>query len=81
VRLVELAHKLGTPAYLIDGPAQLQPGWLVGVDRIGMTAGASAPHSMVDATLRVLRELGPLTVTEHVTATEDIQFTLPPTSR
>ena len=44
-RLRELAEQCGRPAYLIDGPEDIQPAWLAGVARVGVTAGASTPVS------------------------------------
>jgi 4-hydroxy-3-methylbut-2-en-1-yl diphosphate reductase len=74
VRLVELARRAGTPAYLIDDAGDIDPAWLVGVRTVGVTAGASAPPRLVD---EVVAALGPVTVLERETATESIRFTLP----
>jgi 4-hydroxy-3-methylbut-2-enyl diphosphate reductase len=74
VRLVELARRAGTPAYLIDDAGDIRPEWLAGVRTIGLTAGASAPPRLVD---EVLAALAPGTVVERETATESIRFTLP----
>jgi 4-hydroxy-3-methylbut-2-enyl diphosphate reductase len=74
VRLVELARRAGTPAYLIDDAGDIRPEWLVGVHTVGLTAGASAPPRLVD---EVLAALAPGTVLERETATESIRFTLP----
>lgn len=81
VRLVELAHRHGTPSYLIDEPSDIRPEWLDGVEVVGLTAGASAPPQLVEATLAVLAELGPITVVERETTRETIHFTLPSTVR
>src|SRR5262249_57658569 len=51
VRLVETAERAGTPAHLIDGPSDIQLGWLAGVSTVGLTPGPSAPPAVVDATL------------------------------
>jgi 4-hydroxy-3-methylbut-2-enyl diphosphate reductase len=75
--LVELAERLGVPAHLIDGPADLRPEWLTGVTSVGVTAGASAPPELVDAVVAALRALGAVTVTERVTAVEDTHFNPP----
>ncbi|GAA1114898.1 4-hydroxy-3-methylbut-2-enyl diphosphate reductase [Nocardiopsis composta] len=77
VRLVELAERHGTPARLIDGPADIRPGRLAGVSSIGLTASASAPPALVEEVLSALRGLGPLSVTEHETTRETVRFTLP----
>jgi 4-hydroxy-3-methylbut-2-enyl diphosphate reductase len=74
VRLVELARRAGTPAYLIDDASDIRPEWLTGVRTVGLTAGASAPPRLVD---EVLAALAPGTVIERETATESIRFTLP----
>jgi 4-hydroxy-3-methylbut-2-enyl diphosphate reductase len=74
VRLVELARRAGTPAYLIDDAGDIRPEWLAGVRTVGLTAGASAPPRLVD---EVLAALAPGTVVERETATESIRFTLP----
>jgi 4-hydroxy-3-methylbut-2-en-1-yl diphosphate reductase len=74
VRLVELARRGGTPAYLIDDAGDIRPEWLDGVRVVGLTAGASAPPRLVD---EVVAALGPDTVVERETAIESIQFTLP----
>jgi 4-hydroxy-3-methylbut-2-enyl diphosphate reductase len=77
VRLVETAERAGTPAHLIDGPSDIQLGWLDGVSTIGLTAGASAPPSVVDDIIAALSGLGPCEVTERVITTENIKFSLP----
>jgi 4-hydroxy-3-methylbut-2-enyl diphosphate reductase len=74
VRLVELARRGGTPAYLIDDAGDIRPEWLAGARVVGLTAGASAPPRLVDD---VLAALAPDTVVERRTATESIHFTLP----
>jgi 4-hydroxy-3-methylbut-2-enyl diphosphate reductase len=76
-RLVETAERAGRPAYLIDGPEDIELGWLAGVSTIGLTAGASAPPAVVDEIVAALRGLGPVEVTERVIATENIRFGLP----
>jgi 4-hydroxy-3-methylbut-2-enyl diphosphate reductase len=78
VRLVELARRAGTAAYLIDDAGDIRPEWLTGVRTVGVTAGASAPPRLVD---EVVAALGPVTVLERETATESIRFTLPVTVR
>jgi 4-hydroxy-3-methylbut-2-enyl diphosphate reductase len=76
-RLVEVAERDGTPAYLIDGPEDIELGWLAGAGTIGLTAGASAPPAVVEEIVSALRGLGPVEVTERVVATENIRFGLP----
>jgi len=76
-RLRELAEKAGTPAYLIDGPEDIDPHWLAGKIAIGVTAGASAPEVLVEQVIARLRELGAAAVTESVGREENIVFALP----
>ena len=77
VRLVETAHRAGAPAYLIDGPSDIQLSWLRGVPTIGLTAGASAPPAVVEDIIAALSGLGPVEVSERVITTENIRFSLP----
>ncbi len=77
VRLVETCERIGTPAHLIDGAADIELGWLAGVSTIGLTAGASAPPAVVEEIISALSGLGPLSVSERVTTTESIRFGLP----
>jgi 4-hydroxy-3-methylbut-2-enyl diphosphate reductase len=75
-RLRELAEQCGRPAYLIDGPEDIQPAWLAGVARVGVTAGASAPDSLVRAVIDRLRKAGG-TVRELPGPAETMVFALP----
>jgi 4-hydroxy-3-methylbut-2-enyl diphosphate reductase len=77
VRLVETCERAGTPAHLIDGPDDIELGWLAGASVIGLTAGASAPPAVVAEIIAALSGLGPLSVSERVTTTESIRFGLP----
>ncbi|MFI6095411.1 4-hydroxy-3-methylbut-2-enyl diphosphate reductase [Lentzea sp. NPDC051213] len=77
VRMVELAARGGTPAYLIDDASEIDPAWLEGVSAVGLSAGASAPPELVDEVVEALRALGSVSVSTHTTATETIAFTLP----
>jgi len=76
-RLVETAERAGTPAHLIDGPEDIQLGWLAGVSTVGLTAGASAPPAVVSEIIDALGGFGPVEVAERVTTTESIRFSLP----
>jgi len=76
-RLVETALRAGTPAYLIDGPEDIELGWLAGASAVGITAGASAPPAVVGQIIDALSGLGPVEVSERVVATESIRFGLP----
>jgi 4-hydroxy-3-methylbut-2-en-1-yl diphosphate reductase len=76
-RLVETAERAGTPAHLIDGPEDIELGWLAGASAVGLTAGASAPPAVVSQIIDALSGLGPVEVSERVVATESIRFGLP----
>jgi len=76
-RLRELAEKQGVPAYLIDGAADIRPEWVEGRNRIGVTAGASAPESLVREVLARLREWGAAGVRELEGEPENVTFALP----
>jgi 4-hydroxy-3-methylbut-2-enyl diphosphate reductase len=77
VRLVERSVRAGTPAHLIDGPDDIELGWLAGVSTVGLTAGASAPPAVVEEIIDALRGLGSVQVSERVVTTESIRFGLP----
>ncbi|MCB1865621.1 MAG: 4-hydroxy-3-methylbut-2-enyl diphosphate reductase [Chromatiales bacterium] len=76
-RLRELAEKLGTPAYLIDGADDIRREWIDGAERIGVTAGASAPELLVRQVLERLREWGADGVEELDGRREEVVFSLP----
>jgi 4-hydroxy-3-methylbut-2-enyl diphosphate reductase len=76
-RLRELAERMGTPAYLIDEAAQIDPAWLDGKKSIGVTAGASAPEILVSAVIARLRELGGEVPEEIAGREENIVFSMP----
>ena len=57
-RLVELGHRAGVPAYLVDGAADLHPEWFQGKRSVGVSAGASAPEVLVQEVIARLREWG-----------------------
>ncbi|MDE2841926.1 MAG: 4-hydroxy-3-methylbut-2-enyl diphosphate reductase [Chloroflexota bacterium] len=73
-RLLELALSLGIPAYLINGPEEIQPEWMAGAARVGIASGASTPEVLVDA---VIAALNPEKVTNLEVVDEDISFTMP----
>jgi 4-hydroxy-3-methylbut-2-enyl diphosphate reductase len=77
LRLVEVAERAGTPARLIDDASELRLADLVGVTRVGVTAGASAPPRLVDELVATLAGLGPITVHEIEAPSEATHFTLP----
>ena len=76
-RLRELAEKQGTPAYLIDGPEDIDPAWLAGKTAIGVTAGASAPEVLARQVIARLRDLGATAITEGAGRAENAIFALP----
>ncbi|WP_395789622.1 4-hydroxy-3-methylbut-2-enyl diphosphate reductase [Aquimonas sp.] len=76
-RLRELAEKQGVQAFLIDGADDIDPPWLAGRTRIGVTAGASAPELLVQGVLQRLRELGAEGVRELEGEPENVIFALP----
>jgi 4-hydroxy-3-methylbut-2-enyl diphosphate reductase len=76
-RLRELAERQGVPAYLIDDADDIQPEWLAGASRIGVTAGASAPESLVQGVVERVRQLGHGEVRELQGVRENMVFALP----
>ena len=76
-RLVELARRLGTRAHLVDDASDVDLAWLAGTSTVAVTAGASAPTTLVDGVVDALASLGPLGVEEREVTREDIRFTLP----
>lgn len=76
-RLQELAQRLGTPAYMVDKPDDLQPQWLEGRRRVGLTAGASAPDILVQQVIARLREFGVLSLRSLPGVEETVRFPLP----
>ncbi|QIM62147.1 4-hydroxy-3-methylbut-2-enyl diphosphate reductase [Pasteurellaceae bacterium Orientalotternb1] len=76
-RLAELASRMGTPSQLIDGPQDIDPNWLDGVETIGITAGASAPEVLVQSVVARLKELGATEVSELEGCEENTVFEVP----
>ena len=76
-RLREVAERLGTPAYMVDAAADLQPAWFEGRRRVGLTAGASAPDILVQQVIARLRELGVASVQRLPGVREEVHFPLP----
>ena len=77
VRLVEVAERCGTPARLIQRAGEIAPEWLAGITTLGLTAGASAPESLVREVVDRLSTWRTVHEEEVVTAREDIVFKLP----
>ena len=76
-RLRELADRLGKPAYMVDDASGLRPEWFDGAQRVGLTAGASAPDVLVQQVIARLRELGAVSVRHLEGVRETVRFPLP----
>jgi 4-hydroxy-3-methylbut-2-enyl diphosphate reductase len=76
-RLREVAKNLSVPAYLVDNASELRAEWLQGKQRIGITAGASAPEVLVQEVIARLQELGAVNVREAEGIRENVVFPLP----
>jgi 4-hydroxy-3-methylbut-2-enyl diphosphate reductase len=76
-RLREVAEKYGVPAYMVDRATQLQPEWVIGRARIGVTAGASAPEVLVGEVVARLHDLGASRTTYLEGIAERVTFPLP----
>ena len=76
-RLRELAERLGTPAYMVDGAQDLKTEWFEGRSRVGLTAGASAPDVLVQEVIAQLRALGVTSVRKLDGVVETTRFPLP----
>ncbi|MGL6261583.1 4-hydroxy-3-methylbut-2-enyl diphosphate reductase [Vibrio sp. WXL103] len=76
-RLKELAEKLGTESYLTDCPEDVQEAWFNGKQKIGVTAGASAPEELVNKILNRIQELGADKVEEIQGREENMFFEVP----
>jgi len=76
-RLREVAERFGVPAHLVDSAAQVDPQWLTGKRRIGITAGASAPEVLVNELISHLRGLGVASVRALEGVQESVVFPMP----
>ena len=76
-RLREVAETMGTQAYMVDRADQLDPAWLAGKRRVGLTAGASAPEVLVQEVIERLAELGVGKVRRLEGIAEMVTFPLP----
>lgn len=76
-RLRELAEKQGIKAYLVDGAADIRDEWMSEIAAVGVTAGASAPESLVQGVIDRLRQAGGLSVQELSGSLESMEFALP----
>jgi 4-hydroxy-3-methylbut-2-enyl diphosphate reductase len=76
-RLRELGERHGVPSYLVDHPDQIQNEWVEGVREVGVTAGASAPESLVKLVLKRLTEIGVGECHEMPGKLETVVFQMP----
>jgi 4-hydroxy-3-methylbut-2-enyl diphosphate reductase len=76
-RLKEIGDEMGKPSYLIDDAGALDPAWFAGVACVGVTAGASAPESLVLGVIDGLRAIGAEGVSTLPGLAEDVHFKFP----
>jgi 4-hydroxy-3-methylbut-2-enyl diphosphate reductase len=76
-RLAELARKLGTESYMVDSADELQAPWFEGRQRVGLTAGASAPEILVRQVIDRIKALGAVSVRKMDGIEETVKFPLP----
>ena len=76
-RLRELAEKMGVSAYMVDNADDVQVAWFADVQKIGVTAGASAPEILVESVLNRIKELGANSVSILEGVEESVKFPLP----
>ncbi len=76
-RLREIGQDLGRPAYLIDDAAALCPEWFAGAATVGLTAGASAPETLVQGVIEGLRAMGEIELSTMDGVAEDVRFRFP----
>ncbi len=80
-RLRELGERNGVPSHLVDSQSDLDPAWFRPAMTVGVTAGASAPETLVEEVLDHLRELGATEIHELEGEPESVSFNLPPELR
>lgn len=76
-RLREIGQDLGKPSYLIDDADALQAAWFAGKSSVGVTAGASAPETLVQGVLDGLRRFGEIEISTLAGAAENVRFRFP----
>jgi 4-hydroxy-3-methylbut-2-enyl diphosphate reductase len=76
-RLREIGEQAGLPSFLIDDAAELDPAWFEGILTVGLTAGASAPETLVLGVIDGLRAFGPVEVCALDGVAEDVRFRFP----
>ncbi|HEY0597368.1 4-hydroxy-3-methylbut-2-enyl diphosphate reductase [Sphingopyxis sp.] len=77
LRLVEVAERLGTPAHLVQRGTDVDPAWLADIATLGITAGASAPETLVREVIDAVAAVRAITEEVVVTAEENMVFKLP----
>jgi 4-hydroxy-3-methylbut-2-en-1-yl diphosphate reductase len=77
-RLREIGLEEGLPSFLVPDGSGVDPAWLEGVERIGLTAGASAPEELVQSVIDAIAKLGPVSVETLDGIEEKMEFRLPP---
>ncbi len=76
-RLAELSRKRGVPGYMVDDATELKDEWFSGVQRVGLTAGASAPEILVQDVITRIKALGATSVRKMEGIEETVKFPLP----
>jgi 4-hydroxy-3-methylbut-2-en-1-yl diphosphate reductase len=76
-RLAELSRKRGVPGYMVDDASELKDAWFSGVQRVGLTAGASAPEILVQQVIERIKALGATSVRKMDGIEETVKFPLP----
>ncbi len=76
-RLREIGQELGKPSYLIDDADALRAEWFEGIASVGVTAGASAPETLVQGVLDGLRQFGTIEISNQPGVAEDVRFRFP----
>ena len=76
-RLREIGEELGKPAYLIDDASSLESEWFRGMRSVGLTAGASAPETLVRGVIEGLRRFGEIDISTLDGVAEDVRFRFP----
>ncbi|MGH7044714.1 MAG: 4-hydroxy-3-methylbut-2-enyl diphosphate reductase, partial [Acetobacteraceae bacterium] len=76
-RLREIGEEMGKPAYLIDDAGALLAEWFTGVGSVGVTAGASAPETLVRGVIEGLRRFGPIDISTLAGVAENVRFRFP----
>mgnify|MGYP001208304834 FL=1 len=78
LRLLEVAKATGVNARRIESASELNPEWIVGVDNIGITAGASAPENIIQGIVKEIKKLSPIdNISTFEIVREDVTFALP----